>query len=171
MSSFRFFCISDICILLFLSCTNLEKEKLHTNVHVNNEALRTAITEYDSILNARNPEKDYLLLIYERQLCDTMFSYSISYELGTAAMQNAPISLAEVDGIYVEFVKSTDSYGLLITDEKLRDDIARRYFPEEYSKLENDRTINCYYTNDDVEMHLTFCKDSLIEKRIIGISY
>lgn len=163
--------LSYLCLPLILSCTNLRKNEIHSNVQIKNESLKAAIMEYDSILHVRNPEKDYLLLVYERQNNDSVVSYSISYELGTASMQNTPVSLAEVEGIYVAFVGNINNNGILVTDSKLQKSIARRYFPKEYADLKNGKSINCYITNDDIEMHLTFLRDSLIAKKVTGKMY
>lgn len=157
-------------VFLLVSCEMTSKQDLPVNVYVKSEELRSAILEYDSIIQSKSHIDDYLLAVCENRTNDSTVIYTIFYETGTASMQSSPISLAVIDGRYVEFVCVDNHYGVLTTDDNLRKNIARRFFPKEYTELEKGNPIDCYEFNDDIELQLTFCKDVLTSKKFIGYS-
>lgn len=153
-------------LLIFASCDNCYNKRLEPNVEIIDAELRNAILEYDSIIRHQFKDEKYILSLSEITVNDSVTKILISYDLGTAWLQDSPISLAKVKDKYVLVSSGTTYFGILATEKALQKEIARRYFPEEYRLLEKGKVIDDYIVNDAPWMELTFCKGKFIKKRM-----
>ena len=149
---------------ILASCDNCRDNQLLPSVEINSKELQNAILEYDSIVRHRFKDEKYILSLYEITVNDSVTQFSISYDLGTAWLQEYPISLAKVKDKYILVSSGKTHFGILTTEKVLQKEIARRYFPEEYRMLEKGMTIDCYIVNDAPSMNLTFCNEKLKKK-------
>ncbi len=157
---------------LLVSCQRYTNRHIETNVEIRNESLKESILEYDSILR-NDPKysinisnKDYLLTVYEKQINDSVMSFSISFSLDTWPMQEEPVRVAQVDGKIVIFYPSSTYYGILSTDKKLHEKIAYQYFPEEYRLLTKGKPLEESHFIDCPSLVLTFCQGKVVKKRM-----
>lgn len=96
------FMISIVSACFLYGCRN--ERGLQPNLEINNEDLRSAIVEYDSLLRTSILECDsslkrlvstnnYLLTVFEDPLNDSVTQFSISVSLDTWNLQNAQCCL------------------------------------------------------------------------------
>ena len=167
--------ISIVSACFLYSCRN--ERGLQPNLEINNEDLRSAIVEYDSLLRTSILECDsslkrlvstnnYLLTVFEDPLNDSVTQFSISVALDTWNLQKCPVLLARVNNRDVLFYLPDYGRGVVATDGQLHKEITRKYFPEEYKLLKAGQPLQTLLNNDIPWMELRFCKNKLIQKRL-----
>lgn len=161
------FIVTITCMVF--SCDYGANERLEPNIEIQNQELRNAILEYDSLLQKSVPNEKYLLTVYERNYNDSLTRFSISYSLDTWAMQSEPILLAKVGAKYVVLYTISNNRGVLITDKLLHKKITRLYFPEEYKLMNQGKQLEISTNIDAPWIELIFCKNKLKSKKTKGL--